>query len=371
MNYTHTSLHTSESQTLVDGSIHDFGSAGFGNDMNYRLNDIYTGLDYKFMTKSIAHTASLSLHHYTMQSLQTKDKHKISRYLIEPKWHSKWEISNSESLTFNYAYQNKFPHAKQLVKNYRLEGYNSVYKGNALLKNEKYHNVSLLYRKFSAFNGLSYFGFLRFNKKERSIRNQVVLNSVERFQMPFLMDTPETNWIFSGDIQKDLSILYAGFHPSWNLSDFTQTLNSELQNTKRKTVSTGLSLRTIWKYDIELFARYDKSFSQFVGASTSKYTSDNYTTSIEYSFLKNWSFQGSYEYYVNKNKTQDSKRDYSLAKISLEYQPEDSPWTFQLTSHNLWNDKTKNNTSISDYLIMEQTTHILPRIVLLSVQYKI
>lgn len=371
IDYTHTSLRTSESQTLADGSTHNFEAAGFGNDMTYRLNDIYTGLDYKFMIKSRTHTASLSLHHYTLQSLQTEEKHKISRYLIEPKWHSKWQINNSESLTFNYAYQNKFPHAKQLATGYRLEGYNSVYKGNALLKNEKYHNASFLYRKFSAFNGLSYFGFLRFNKKERSIRNQVVLDGVERFQMPFLMDTPETNWIFSGDIQKDLNVVRAGLHPSWNVSDFTQTINSELQNTKRESVSTGVSIRTIWKYDIELFVKYNKSFSRFAGVSTSKYTTDSYTASIEYSLLKNWSFQGYYEYYRNTNKTQNSRKDYSLAEVSLEYQLEDSPWIFQLTAQNLWNDKTKNNTSISDYLVMEQTTHILPRIVLLGVQYKI
>src|SRR5690606_5200199 len=117
-NYSQTDLTTSERQLMSDGSINDFSVADFGNDLNYRLNDAFAGLEYKFKIKKITSKASLYLHHYSMKSNQISDNYSFSKTLFEPSWNSEYEFNNSEKIIFNYAFKNEFPRAEQVAEGY-------------------------------------------------------------------------------------------------------------------------------------------------------------------------------------------------------------------------------------------------------------
>jgi len=60
-----------------------------------------------------------------------------------------------------------------------------------------------------------------------------------------------------------------------------------------------------------------------------------------------------------------------ITNFSLDYQKKNSAWGFNFAVNNVLNNKAKINNSLSDFLISEQTTYILPRVFLFSVRYKL
>ena len=60
-----------------------------------------------------------------------------------------------------------------------------------------------------------------------------------------------------------------------------------------------------------------------------------------------------------------------MFNASLFYQKEDSPWNFKVTAQNILNESFKQNNQFSNYLISDTKTYILPRIIMLSVGYKL
>jgi len=168
-NFAKTELKTSEKQLLSDGTINDFSVADFGNDVNYTLNDAFLGLEYKFKIKKITSKASLYLHLYTMKSRQIVQNYSLSKTLLEPAWNSEYEFNTSEKLIFNYTFKNEFPRSEQIANNYTLSSYNSIFKGNALLRNEQFHTSSLRYSNINTYRSFNTFATISFNRKIKTI----------------------------------------------------------------------------------------------------------------------------------------------------------------------------------------------------------
>lgn len=84
---------------------------------------------------------------------------------------------------------------------------------------------------------------------------------------------------------------------------------------------------------------------------------------------KNVVFTCDYEY--NLNEGNGNKNVFQLANAKLEYQKESKPFLIGLSATNLFNVKTVNSNFISEYTATYNAVYVLPRIVLLSVSYKL
>lgn len=115
---------------------------------------------------------------------------------------------------------------------------------------------------------------------------------------------------------------------------------------------------------------YTKEFRNLIGLTSSKYFNDTFETSLNFRFLKNFVFEINYENYKTKNSNND-KTYFEIANSSIRYNKKNSPITFEVFVNNIFNTNTKNNISIADYIISENKTYILPRIVMFSLTYKI
>lgn len=370
-NFAQTDFVTSEKQLLSDGTFNEFSVADFGNDLDQTLNDAFIGLDYKFKFKKLTNKVSLYLHHYLMKNKQVSDDFSFSKTLFEPAWNSEYEFNNSEKLIFNYAFKNEFPRAEQVAEGYTLNGYNSVFKGNALLKNEQFHTSSLQYNKMNMYLRLYSFANLSFNKKIKTIRNEVVFEDINRFAMPLLTDNPETNWNFHGSLQKKIYRFRFGVNARLGWFDYKQTINMILSDNTRTSQSFGANVRTTYKKWPSVYLGYSKGFNQFKGLSSTKFETDAFNASLDYGFLPSWVFKADYNYFQNNNISLNQKTDYKISSLSLDYQKENNPWGLNFAVNNIFDNRTKISNSISDFLISEQTTNILPRVFLLSIRYKL
>ncbi|MEM0931253.1 MAG: hypothetical protein AAGJ12_02225, partial [Bacteroidota bacterium] len=71
-----------------------------------------------------------------------------------------------------------------------------------------------------------------------------------------------------------------------------------------------------------------------------------------------------------ENITQNVSNSFEISNISLFYQKEDSPWGVEFSVTNIFDTKFKRQNSFSDFLVSDQTTFIVPRIVMLKMSYK-
>ncbi len=369
-NFEKSSFKTSEKQILTDGSINDFETAGFGNDIQYQLNDAYFGLEYKFRIGKWINKPGIYMHWYQLKTMQSNTNTAVTKILFQPQWNSDYEFNKSETLSFTYKLENQFPKINQLADKYTMEFYNAVYKGNALLENEKYHAATLRYSKMNSYTGIIWNGFLNYSKKVRVIRDEIKLDGINQFSTPILTDNPETNVGFMGYVSKRIYRFNLKINANLSWFDYSQTLNDVTTNNQRNNQSVGFVFKTAYKKWPDLSIGYNKGFSEFSGLTKSKYQTDAISAAFEFTFFKNWTYKMDYESLKNRDNNKQSNF-YDIANTSLFYQKKNKPLGFELSVNNLFDVKKKNTYSFSDYMISQQATYILPRAILFTLSYKI
>ncbi|MFT5253119.1 MAG: hypothetical protein ACI87N_002148 [Flavobacteriales bacterium] len=369
-NFGSSSLETAEQQLLTNGTVNDFALAGFGNAVKYQLNDAYVGLEYKFRIGKWTNKPGLYAHWYDLTSQQNSGERRVATTLLQPQWNSDYDFNKSESLNFFYKLENSFPQAMQLADQFTLQNYNLVFKGNALLQNERYHNANLRYAKTNLYRGITWNAMATWNKKVKTIRNEIQLDGINQFNTPILSDNPETNYNVSGSFTKKIYRFSLRFNTNLSWFNYFQTLNNTETLNNRNNQRVGVLLRTAYKKWPGFSVGYNKGFSQFSGLTQSQFETDAITADFDITIAKFWTFKCSYENLKNKNSNKQSNF-YDIANASLRYQKKNSPFGFELFANNVFDNKVKNDFSFSDYLISERTTFVLPRALLFSVSYKL
>lgn len=369
-NYGTSDFQTSEKQLLTDGTINDFSSADFGNNVDYRLNDAYIGLEYKFKIGIWTNKPGLYFHWYDLKTQQLEANYSLSKTLFQPQWTSELEFNKSESLEFTYKLENDFPDVIQLANRFTLQNYNSVSRGNALLRNERFHNASLRYRKMNMYRGITWFANASFNKKVQTIRNEIQLSGINQFSSPVITDNPETNWRIYGSFEKKIYYFRAGINTSFNWFTYTQTLNNIDTKNDRNSQNIGVTVRTANKKWPDLEIGYTKGFSEFNGLTQSNYKTDAFNAAGSIEFLKCFVYKFSYENLKNTDNNNQSNF-YEVANTSLRYQQKNNPFGFEISANNLFDNRTKNSFSFSDYSISNSSRYVMPRVILFSVSYKL
>ncbi len=369
-NYEYSNFETSEKQLLANGSTNDFSSAGFGNKVSYGLNDAYLGAEFKFKMGKWINKPGVYLHRYQLKTKQIENVYSFSKTVLQPQWNSDYEFNKSESLNFTYRLANAFPQVSQLANHYTLQSYNTVFKGNALLENEQYHAANLRYSKMNLFRGMVLNGMLSFNKKVKTTRNQIEINGINQFNTPIQTKNPETNYRVEGSISKRIHRFNLKLNTNIGWFKYVQTLNNSTTTNNRKNQEIGLVLKTAYKKWPDLSVAYSKGYSQFKGITVANFESDEFHADFETTIAKYWIYKIDYQNMRNTNSNNQSNF-FETTNTSLRYQKKNSPFGFELTINNMFNCKSKNDYSLSDYLISQRVTYIIPRVFLFSVSYKL
>lgn len=369
-NFINSNFETTEKQLLTNGIVNNFDFAGFGNNVKYKLNDAYMGLEYKFKIGKWTNKPGLFLHWYHLNTNQNLKDFTISKTLFQPQFNSEYEFNKSESLNFNYKLANTFPEVSQMANQFTLQSYNSVYKGNALLENEQYHVATLRYSKMNMYRGIIWNATASYNKKVKTTRNEIQISGINQYSTPILTDNPETNWRFNGSVSKKIYRFNLKLNSNLSWFNYLQTLNNITTANDRNNQNVGLTFRTAYKKWPDISIGYNKGYSQFNGITKSNYQSDELTTEIEFTFKKFFTFKIDYENLKNKNSLNQTNF-YDIANTSLRYQKKNSPFGFELFVNNLFDNKVKNDYSFSDFIISRRKTYLLPRVFMFSVSYKL
>ncbi len=363
---------TEDFQILDNGTINNFEEDDFGNDIDYNFLDIFYGLEYQAKIGALKIKPSVYVHWYQLDNKQQNiTTLNFSKILVEPRLNASYEINRSEGFRLNYRFSNRFQDAKRYANRFSIQGFNRVFRGNGFLENERYHNASLSYNKTSLYRNIYLFGTLSFSRKTRTIRDEIGLQGINQFTTPIQTNNPETNWNFFGSIRKDIGKFGFTLTPRYTRATYIQSVNDLINENRTETTSAGFYINTKNKKWPYIRIGYEKGYNNFRGTANfeSEFQTDTFRADMSFEFLKSWIFKTDFESFTNSN---DSNTEtFNVGNAELRYHRENSAWTFELSATNYLNVDSKNRNTFNDFTVIENTTFILPRIILAKISYKL
>ena len=372
VNVAFNSFNTQDLQQLSDGTINNFETAGFNNQLHYNLMDTYLGLEYKFQIGIATFKPAAYLHFYNWQANQLSHGISNSKIVLLPQFTSNIEFSNSEKIDFKYKLNATFPTVNRIANNFVLNNFNSVFKGDANLSNTLYHTASVSYRRFSLFRGLNYSLITTYNKRIKSIKNTIQLQGIEQFSTPVIFDQPEQALSVTGRVSKNIKKLKLKFNSRWSYNDYYQIVNLNTSLNSSKNFNNTISLETNFKNHPNIEVGYKHATSNYKSrGNLTQFLNTSFFTNLEYDFLNDFIFKADYSLDTFNNKTTNNTNQFDMANASLFYQTEDSPWGFEVSASNMFDVKFRQTNNFSNFLIQDSKTFVLPRIIMFKVIYKL
>lgn len=363
-------LTTSESQFLTNGSQINFSPELFGNNLYFEYKDLFAGIEYKRKIGKFTFTPALFLHNYNISTTQFESKDYLSKIVLLPQLKFVYDINKTENFNFNYQLSTNFPTVNQLPSKLIFQNYNTLFIGSSSLQNELFHAATIIYTKLNFYRGININGTFRYNRKIETIRDQIQLTGINQILTPKLTNNPESNWFLMSTISKNISKFIIKLNSNISWLQYTQTINKISNANSRSDIQVGVVIKTGRKYWLDAEISYAKNFNRFNGLTNSSFQKEELNINCEKTFLKNFTFKFDYQFLENKNDLKQ-RNNFEILNTSVRYQKANSPLSFELFVNNVLNTTTKNNFMFSDFLITQQQISVLPRIVMISLNYKI
>lgn len=363
---------TNEYQQLNDNSLNNFDVAGFGNDINFKFTNSYIGSNLKFQKGKFTLNPGLFFHNYFRKTNQFDVTKSLNKKYLLPEIILNYDIQRSQKINFRYNLKVRFPSVTKLLSNYTITNFNSIYRGNSDLENELYHQFSMYYYKFSMANKLNYNLSLSYRKTNEGIKNTNTLEGINFISEPLLIKNADESISFNGSVSKNYGNFKLSLNGSNSYSKFLQVLNSDLQTNSSKSYSLGGNIKSNFFKLPNFEISYKKSFDNYITElNETNFKNETLEVNIEYDFLNEFILKSDYSLQKFSNASQNSGNENDFFNASLYYQKENSLWGFELSANNILNNKFRRNSSFTDFLISDNKTFILPRIIMLKVSYKL
>jgi CarboxypepD_reg-like domain/Outer membrane protein beta-barrel family len=362
-----------ESGQLYDNVLRNFNTENFGNDGSFRLHDPYIGLQYRFKIKDVTLKTTLAYHHYIWATQYlAADATTTQKPQWIPEFKLDWKIKGSENLDFKYLLNTRFNDAVDYSDRLTLRAFNSLYRGNPMLENELSHQLSLGYSKFKYPTGLSYNLNVSYEQKVAGKQSISELVGISQIYTSIYANNPDDALTLRAGITQRSTILQIRLSAQNRISHTFENINNQRLRYQSENMNYSIELRTLAKQYPNLTIGITQSFSNLSSPTTQNgFSQTQPFVSCEYYFKKQFSFKCDYNYTLYNNKASGTSNTYELANATITYSPKKSPWSFILTSSNVFNATIKNSNSFSQYIISDTRVFLQPRIVLFKVVYKL
>ncbi|MFY0630344.1 MAG: carboxypeptidase-like regulatory domain-containing protein [Flavobacteriaceae bacterium] len=362
---------TDDRQELDDGSINDFSSGNYGNDLDFMLNDLFFGVHYKFKTGIFTVKQGVYLHNYSWKVNQQNEINQ-NKWVLLPDFLAKIEFNKSKKIQFNYSLKTSFSDASKFANRFYLQSYNSVFRGNENLENDLFHSARIYYSRFSLYRGLIMNAGVNYSKQIKGVRNTVEFNEVNQFLTNRLFNNPSESINARVSIHKKIKKIRYKLDITASSLKYLQEIDNVIEDNINKNYSYKLGFETLYENFPNIEAGFKRSIGSFTSSNnTSKFRTNEPYLSVNYDFLKGFIVSFDYTSYDFKNKVLNQENRFDVANFTLSYQKENSAWTYKIFSNNLFNTSFKRNSSFSQYLISDTKTFILPRVLMFGVSYNL
>ncbi|WP_169719516.1 carboxypeptidase-like regulatory domain-containing protein [Olivibacter sitiensis] len=367
-------LISADKQLMSDSTVNDFSSFGYGNDMQYRLNHTYLGAEGILSTGKLTNTFSLFARQYHLSARQLSGISRLNKDLIEPKYQLDYDFSDTKKASFTYSLTNGFPTAERFANRYILSNYNAVISGNASLENDRQHSLMARFFHFGGSHMSSFHSYVSYSQKTKAVRDALMIEGINQFIAPVML--------FDGISERNLQAMAKyernvfKFKPSILVRlgwfHYLQPINDLVVDNSQARQSMTFGLKTIdtkWPF---VSLEYTREFAQVSGNSEADFERNILKSKLQYRFSPVLLIKADYEYFDNVSGLAPIAEKFHLLNAGAEFLlKKNSDWAFDITVSNLLNNRTKYNYTVSTLIVSERTIHVLPRIMLFGIRYKL
>ncbi len=357
-------------QILNGGGINNLSDTQNANTVNYKFNDAFLGLHYKFLSGKFTITPGLSFHAYDMTNAQLGTSFNQNFFRILPDFLTIYQIKKAETLTYNFGFTNSFTDINRLAEGFIFNNYNSLSKGSRTLENATQQTHSLRYFKYNMFNLENISANLSYSKTADAIKTQSVFNGVNQSSSPYNSDfADESASAFAMYGRSFLKNYKASFNARLGWSKFNNIQNATLTVRESFTQTHTITAATNYKNLPNLELGYSLTVNDY---NNTKFYTDKPFVKLDYYFLKSFSFVSEYEFYHYYNGDKTVNNEYDFLSASLIYQKtKESKLEYKISATNLLNTTSLNDDSFSQFSTRTSQYTVQPRYIIFSLKYNL
>ncbi len=358
--------------TLFENSTILKNPNDFQNNTTYQSNDLYLKSKYRYIIKGFAITGKLGFHQLFNKLKFDNFSENQSPFFVNPSIGLDWKINDKNKITSSYSYNTTNAKILDVYNDYVLTGFRSFSKGTGTFNQL---NASTLLLNYQLGNWSDRFftnTFVFYNKNFDFFSSNTLINQNFRQSEKIVIKDRELLSVSSKfdyyfkKISSNLK-LDVGF----SKSNYKNVINnSNLREVKSNGYNYGLELRSGFKgiFNYHIGTKWN---TNKIEASTinNSFTDNSSFLDLSFVFNKNFNIQFQTERYFFGNLDKENNTYYFI-DFDARYTIKKNKLTLALTGKNLFNTETFRTFSIDDISISTTEYRLLPRYVLLKMEYR-
>lgn len=360
-------------QLLDNGQVFDptpIANNGLdSNSTDYRFSDIYLGTRYTIKAGKFTIAPAVSFHAYGNKNFQLGEEFGENFFRVLPDLDVRWDIKNSESLTFRYNMQNQFTDVTNLAQGIVLNNFNSVFVGNPELENGLSHNLSLFFRSFNLYNFTNIIGSISYSSRVDQIRNIINFESVIRNSTVFNSSFADETVTAFGRFQKTIKKFTGTIQARYNYSKFNQFVEDRRSVNESFSQNYSFRLRTNFREAPNVSLRYDYGVQDNdQGSTQTKFITRSPSVDFDAYIWKSLTFKTDYAYTIQVNG--QNSNSFENWNASLSYRKDrDAKWEYELRATNLLDIESQVTNSNNNVSVSGTEFFIQPRFITFRLTY--
>lgn len=344
---------------------------GYQNNLTYTTNDLYLTAKYRFKLKNFTLLTQADAHQLFNQLENFDTKSNQNPFFIMPKIGLDWKINEKSKILTSYSYNTTNAGVLDVYSGFVQTGFRSFSKGleefnqlnssSAILNytygswgDKFFANTFILYSKNNDFFSTNSIIAQNYSQSEKIIIEDreflSISSSIDRYFKPI-----------KSNLKINLGATKTNFKNIVN--------NSNLREVKQFNADYGFELRSGFRSFFNYHIGSKWNYNEVETTIKNSFTDNMSFLDLSFMFSDKFNIQVQSERYFFGNLDKDNNKYYFL-DLEARYVLKENKMTFFLSGNNLFNTETFRNYSISDINISQTEYRLMPRYVLLKMEYR-
>ncbi len=346
--------------------------SGFQNNTTYQTNDLYFKTKYLFKLKDFIIIGKLGFHQLFNQLKFDDFSKNQTPFFINPTIGLDWEMNENNRIKSSYSLNTTNAKTLEVYNGYTLTGFNSFSKGigdfnqlNASSLLFGYHLGNITDRFFA--NAFLFYNenFDFFSRNTLINQNYSISEKIKIHNQKMISITTKLNYYLK-NVSSNLKL-----NLGYSKSNYKNIINdSDLREVTSNNYNYGLELRSGFKgvFNYHIGTKWTTQQIETL-ATENSFTNNVSFLDLSFVFNEEFNIQLQTERYFFGNLDKDNNTYYFL-DFDARYTVKKNKLTLALTGQNLFNTNTFKTFSITDISTSTTEYRLLPRFILLKMEYR-
>lgn len=342
----------------------------YQNNTVYSSNDLYFNSKYRLKINKFALTGKLELHQLFNQ-LEFETITKQQPFFVNPSIAFDWEINKKNKVQSSYSYNTSNATVLDVYSNYILTDFSSFSKGTGTFNQLNASSIFLNYQlgnwsdKFFANTMIIYnknhdfFSTNSFITQNYSASEKIVIKDREMLNISANIDR------YFKAISSNLKLAVA--YSKYNYKNIVNS--SVLREVSSNNINYGIELRSGFKGFFNYHIGTKWTTNEIKTTLINSFTDNVTFLDLSFVFNDKLNFQIQSERYYLGNVNQENNT-YNFLDFDARFVIKENKLTFSISGKNLFNTETFKSYAISDINVSTTAYRLLPRQVLLKMEYR-